>query len=113
MSERAYDFYGIEQFRFYVEGSHFSAWTDHKTLQSIYNNRQKLTSKRIAKHRDTIHDLDFKMGYLRGADMPCDYGSKHPNPILHLSSEEQELLGFDNGRDIYVRKIINLDNFPN
>ena len=105
--------WGIEQFRFYVVGSHFSAWTDHEPLPSIYNNRQKPTSKRIAKHRDTIQDLDFKVGYLRGTDMPCDYGSRHPNPIVHLSSEEQDLLGFDNGREIYVRKIINLDNSPN
>ena len=45
--------------------------------------------------------------------MPCDYGSRHPNPIVHLYSEEPDLLGFDNGREIYVRKIINLDNSPN
>jgi hypothetical protein len=105
--------WGIEQFRFYVVGSHFSAWTDHEPLPSIYKNRQKPTSKRIAKHRDIIQDLDFKVGYLRGNDMPCDYGSRHPNSIVHLSSEEQDLLGFDNGREIYVRKIINLDNSPN
>ena len=105
--------WGIEQFRFYVVGNKFSAWTDHEPLPSIYNNRQKPTSKRIAKHRDIIQDLDFKVGYLRGSDMPCDYGSRHPNPIVHLSAEEQDRLGFDNGREVYVRKIINLDNSPN
>ena len=45
--------------------------------------------------------------------MPCDYGSRHPNPIVHLSPEEQDALGFDNGKDVYVRKIISLDNSPN
>ena len=105
--------WGMEQFRFYLVGSKFSAWTDHEPLPSIYNNRQKPTSKRISKHRDMIQDLDFKACYLRGSDMPCDYGSRHPNPIIHLSSEEQELLGFDNGKDVYVRKIISLENSPN
>ena len=105
--------WGMEQFRFYLVGSKFAAWTDHEPLPSIYNNRQKPTSKRIAKHRDMIQDLDFKASYLRGSDMPCDYGSRHPNPIVHLSPEEQDVLGFDNGKDVYVRKIISLDNSPN
>jgi hypothetical protein len=45
--------------------------------------------------------------------MPCDYGSRHPNPIVHLSPEQQDILGFDNGREVYVMKIVNLDNSPN
>jgi hypothetical protein len=105
--------WGMEQFRFYLVGSKFTAWTDHEPLPSIYNNRQKSTSKRIAKHRDMIQDLDFKVSYMRGKEMPCDYGSRHPNPIDHLSPEEQDRLGFDTGKDIYVRKIICLDNSPN
>jgi len=105
--------WGMEQFRFYLVGNRFTAWTDHEPLPSIYNNRQKPTSKRIAKHRDTIQDLDFQVAYLRGSEMPCDYGSRHPNPIEHLSPEEQDELGFDNGKDVYVRKIISLDNSPN
>ena len=72
--------WGMEQFRFYLVGNRFTAWTDHKPLPSIYNNRQKPTSKRIAKHRDMIQDLDFQAAYLRGDEMPCDYGSRHPKP---------------------------------
>ena len=105
--------WGMEQFRFYLVGNRFTAWTDHEPLPIIYNNRQKATSKRIARHRDRIQDLDFHAAYMRGCEMPCDYGSRHPNPIEHLSPEEQESLGFDNGKDVYVRKIISLDNSPN
>jgi hypothetical protein len=111
--------WGMEQFRFYVVGSKFTTWTDHEPLPSIYNNRQKPTSKRIAKHRDMIQDLDFKMSYLRGSEMPCDYWSRHPNPIIHLTSEEQDMpseeqdMGFDNGKEVYIRKIVSLDNSPN
>ena len=45
--------------------------------------------------------------------MHCDYGSRHPNPICHISADEQDRLGFDNGKDIYVRKIIDMENSPN
>ena len=44
--------------------------------------------------------------------MSCDYGSRHPFPISHMSEEEQEKLGCDTGKRIYVRKI-NISNSPN
>ena len=44
--------------------------------------------------------------------MPCDYGSRHPFPISHLSEEELEKLGCDTGKRIYVRKI-DISNSPN
>ena len=105
--------WGMEQFRFYLVGGEFTAWTDHEPLLCIYNNRQKHTSKRIAKHRDAVQDLDFKLQYLRGKEMPCDYGSRHPNNIEHLTIQEQDCKGFDTGREVYVRKIICMDNSPN
>merc|ERR1712074_79644 len=45
--------------------------------------------------------------------MPCDYGSRHPNDIEHLSMQEQDDKDFDTGREVYVRKIICMDNSPN
>ena len=105
--------WGMEQFRFYLVGGEFTAWTDHEPLLCIYNNRQKYTSKRIAKHRDAVQDLGFKLQYMKGKDMPCDYGSRHPNTIAHLSVDEQDHNGFDTGREVYVRKIICMDNSPN
>ena len=105
--------WGMEQFRFYLVGGEFTAWTDHEPLLCIYNNRQKYTSKRISKHRDAVQDLEFKLHYMKGKEMPCDYGSRHPNSIEHLSVDEQDTIGFDTGREVYVRKIICLDNSPN
>ena len=105
--------WGMEQFRFYLVGGEFKSWTDHEPLLCIYNNRQKHTSKRIAKHRDAVQDLDFKLQYMRGREMPCDYGSRHPNSIGHLSTHEQDDKGFDTGREVYVRKIICMENSPN
>ena len=37
--------------------------------------------------------------------MPCDYGSRHAQPIGHLTVEEQNALGFDNGQEVYIRRI--------
>ena len=41
--------------------------------------------------------------------MPCDYGSRHAQPISHLSIDEQNTLGFDNGQEVYVRRIQRLE----
>ena len=73
--------WGMNEFRFYLVGGNFTAWTDHEPLISIYNNANKKTSKRISSHRDNVHDLCFTMKYLKGRHMPCDYGSRHPNTI--------------------------------
>ena len=70
----------------------------------IYNNRQKYTSKRIAKHRDAVQDLGFKLQYMKGKDMPYEYRSRHPN--MHHN-------GFDTGREVYLRMIICMDTSPN
>ena len=96
--------WGMTQFRYYLLGKQFTCWTDHQPLIPLYNNRQKTASLRISNHRDKIQDLSFKMQYLPGKEMPSDYGSRHPTPD-HLSEEEQNRLGFDNGQEIIVRKI--------
>ena len=101
--------WATEQFRFYVVGKPFTVWTDHEPLVECYNNRQKPTSKRIAKHRDIIQDLEYQMKHMDGTKMPCDYGSRHAGHIDHLTKEEQIELGFDHGQDIYVRRIININ----
>ena len=102
----------MEQFRYYLVGSNFTAWTDHQPLVSIYNNQQKATSKRITKHRDAVQDLSYVMKYVEGKQMPCDFGSRHPKPIDHLSPKEQEKLGMDQGSEVYVRRL-NIANSPN
>ena len=86
-------------------GKPFTCWTDHQPLIPLYNNRQKTASLHISNHRDKIQDLSLKMQYLPGKEMPCDYGRRHSIPIDHLSEEEQNRLGFDNGQEIIVRKI--------
>ena len=95
----------LEQFRFYLVGAVFTTWTDHEPLLPIYNNRGRSTSKRISQHRDKVQDLEYEMKHMPGKNMPCDYGSRHPQPIGHLTLEEQNALGFDNGQEVYIRRI--------
>ena len=101
----------MNEFRFYLVGGHFTAWTDHEPIIGIYNNNQRKTSKRISNHRDNVGDLNFTMKYMSGKEMPCDYGSRHPRTISHLATTEQERLGFDTGNSIYVMKI-NFEDSP-
>ena len=46
------------------------------------------------------------MKYLPGKDMPCDFCSRHPPPINHLTDTQKEKAGIDIGNIIYVRKLI-------
>ena len=68
--------------------------------------------KRIASQCNNIQDLSFRVKYLKGDRMICDYDSQHATPIDRFT-QEQESLGFDVGIDVYVSKIINLSNSPN
>ena len=97
--------WALEQFRYYLVGAAFTTWTDHEPLLPIYNNRGRSTSKRLSNHRDKVQDLEYTMKYMPGKTMPCDYGSRHAQPISHLSLDEQNALGFDNGQEIYIRRI--------
>ena len=97
--------WGMNQFRYYLIGSAFTSWSDHKPLIPLYNNRQAAVSKRISRHRDQIQDLNYTMEHLPGNENPCDYGSRHPLPIEHLQDADKTKMGLDTGDEIYVRKI--------
>ena len=97
--------WGMEHFRFYLIGSAFTSWCDHKPLIPLYNNRQSAVSKRIARHREQVQDLKYTMMHLPGKENPCDYGSRHPLPIEQLEENEKEKLGLNTGNEIYVRKL--------
>ena len=58
--------WGAEQFRYYLVGQEYTAWTDHEPLLSIYNNKHKPASKRISSHRNNIQDLQFHVKHLKG-----------------------------------------------
>ena len=97
--------WGMNQLRYYLLGSTFTSWSDHKPLIPLYNNHQAPTSKRIARHRDKIQDLKYTMHYLPGKENPCDYGSRHPLPIKHLHEIDKTKMDLDTGDEIFIKKI--------
>ena len=101
----------MNQFRYYLIGSSFQSWSDHKPLIPLYNNHQTAASKRIARHRDQTQDLNYTMNHLPGKENPCDYGSRHPLPIEHLQESDKSKMGLDVGDEIYVRNI-STENSP-
>ena len=101
--------WGMEQFRYYLTGIHYTSWGDQEPLVSIYNNSSKAASVRINKHRMKVQDLCFTDKYMPGRTIPCDYNSRHPQPIQHLSQEDRAKQGIDDGEEIFIRRVFMSD----
>ena len=97
--------WGMDQFRFYLSGQHFTSWGDQKPLLPLYNDMTRPASVRVNKHRQKIQDLSFTDKYMSGKVIPCDFNSRHPNSIDHMTTEERQRLGIDNGDEITIRRI--------
>ena len=104
--------WGMMMFRPYLVGNKFTSWGDHQPLIPLYNDLNKPSPVRIAKHRSKIIDLTFTDKYLPGKQMPADYGSRHPRPITHLSQQEREDHMIDDGEDVQIMRVIMADLPP-
>ena len=62
-------------------------------------------SVRVNKYRQKVQDLSFTDKYMPGKVIPCDFNSRHPNSIDHLTGEERQKLGIDDGDEITIRRI--------
>ena len=82
-----------------------STWGDQRPLLAIYNIMARPTSVWLDKHRRKVQDLDFTDKYLPCKEMPCDFNSRHPNPINHLTEIKRLKLGLDDSDDITIRRI--------
>ena len=101
--------WGMQQFRYFLSGCKFTSWGDQQPLIPLYNNLSRPSSVRIAKHRQKIQDLVFCDKYMKGSENPCDYGSRHPEPISHLSKAEREKHGVDDGEEVFIRRLFMSD----
>ena len=53
------------------------------------------------------------MKYLPGKDMPCDFGSRHPPPINHLTDTQKEKADHDNIQDLsFTMKYLPGEDMP-
>ena len=98
--------WGMNQFRLYLAGQHFTAWGDQKPLIPLYNDMTKTCLVRINKHWQKVQDLSFTDKYMPGKEIPCDYNSRHPNKIDHLSQDERNKLGIGEEDKIMIRRMV-------
>ena len=97
--------WGKEQFHQILSGQCFTSWGDQRPLIPLYNDYTKTCSVRINKHRQKVLDLSFTDKYMPGKEIPCDFNSRHPNSIDHLTTEERIKLGLNGEDEVTIRRI--------
>ena len=73
--------WGIEHFRMFLIGSEFDVITDHKALESIFNNPRSRPPARIERWMMRLQPFNFKVSYRKGTSNEADYLSRHPVAI--------------------------------
>ena len=73
---------------------------------AYYNDLTKLGSVRRNKHRQLIQNLSFTDKYLPDKRNLTDYSSRHPHSIEHLTQEQREEAGVDDGEEVHVMRVL-------
>ena len=73
--------FGIKRFHHYIDGTHFTLYSDHTALVSLFNKRENINNGRLARWVDTIMSHDFEVKYLMGrANIVADMLSRRSYP---------------------------------
>jgi len=70
----------IEHFYSYLYGSSVKVITDHKPLETIFNNPTCKANSRLERLQLRLQPYETKIIYKPGADNPADYMNRHPDP---------------------------------
>lgn len=70
--------WGSEHYHLYIYGHPFTLVTDHKALETIWNNPRSKPPTRIEQWGLRLQPYNFRVEYRKGADNPADYISRHP-----------------------------------
>ena len=65
----------------FLIGSEFDVITDHKALESIFNNPRSRPSACIERWMMRLQPFNFKVSYRKGTSNEADYLSRHPVAI--------------------------------
>jgi hypothetical protein len=82
--------FGCEHFRLFLYGIHFTIYTDHKPLVSIFQNPNSHCPARLERCRLRLQSYDFQIHYRPGYDNPSDYMSRHPMNTTSMTSQDSE-----------------------
>ena len=93
----------------YLYGTQFTVMTDHAARPSLYNTTRP-APHRVERHRGRLGSFQFKVQHVPGKQMPCDYGSRHPDPLpSNLTKEEMENMGIETeetDKEIWINRVI-------
>ena len=92
--------WGIEHFRLFLLGSEFDVYTDHKALESIFNNPRSKPPARIERWMLRLQPYNFHVIYKKGTVNEADYLSRHPVTTPRSTMEEKIA-------DNYVNYLVN------
>ena len=70
--------WGIEHFRFFLLGKEFDVITDHKALESIFNNPRSKPPECIERWILQLQPYHFRVIYKKRSQNEADYLSRHP-----------------------------------
>ena len=93
--------WGIEHFRLFLIGSEVDIITDHKALESIFNNPKSKPPARIERWMMRLQPFTFRVIYKKGHLSELDYMSRHPVSGPTETTDEGEIA------EAYVKFIVN------
>ena len=70
--------WSIEHFRLFLIGSEFDVITDHKALESIFNNPRSKPPARVERWMLRLQPYNFNVIYKKGSQNEADFLSRHP-----------------------------------
>ena len=88
--------WGIERFSLYLLGAQFTLHTDHRPLETIFNNPKSRPPARIERWLLRLQPYNFRFVYLPGKDNPTDYLSRLPvdSYSLHNCKQAEAYVNF-------------------
>ena len=93
--------WGIEHFHLYLYGSSFQIITDHKPLETIFNNPTCKATARLERLQLRLQPYKTNVVYKPGANNSADYMSRHPDPKQSQASHHLSRV------DAYVNFVTN------
>ena len=86
--------WGCQHFHLYLFGKAFTLVSDHRCLESIFNNTKQIQSARLERWRLRLTTYNFKVKYRAGNQMISDYCSRHPIQESKADNVAEEYVNF-------------------
>ena len=100
--------YGIDKFRFYLEGIDIVyCMVDCKALLPLWNNNNRECPPRIDRQRLATQDIRMQLIHLPGAKNPADHFSRARNRVNDETAEDISDMDVSDALDSYLVKQIN------